>query len=92
MFLANVHDCQKVFLHAYLWFGFCGAASILGLYRFSKLFIAKKIPNYHNIASGLEKQTPAIEAAHNLSVWVSSSIGLACLAAQFYFHQYKIVT
>ena len=34
MFLANWQNFNKVFLHGYIWFGFCGAAAALGVFRF----------------------------------------------------------
>ena len=62
----------KVFLHGYLWFGFCGAAGALGVLRAGR-------------AAGR-----TMTRAHELAVWVASSIGLSCLAAQLYMHNYQV--
>ena len=36
MFLANWKNFNKLFLHGYIWFGFCGAAALIGVFRFGK--------------------------------------------------------
>ena len=36
MFLENWKNFNKVFLHGYIWFGFCGGAAALGVFRFGK--------------------------------------------------------
>jgi hypothetical protein len=36
MFLANWKNFNKLFLHGYIWFGFCGASALIGVFRFGK--------------------------------------------------------
>ena len=36
MFMANWTNFNKLFLHGYIWFGFCGAAALIGVFKFGK--------------------------------------------------------
>merc|ERR1712013_857694 len=73
MFLENLNNLNKVFLHGYIWFGLCGAAAALGVVRFGK----KQLPE-------------TVRKAHQLASWLTGTIGMANLAAQYFIHNYKI--
>ena len=75
MFMAYWNNFNKVFLHGYIWFGFCGAAAAMGAARY-----------------GLQTSPHTVSRAHDLACWVSSTVGMANLAAQFYIHHYDYVS
>jgi len=51
MFLENWKNFNKVYLHGYIWFGFCGAAAALGVFRFGRKQLPSTMQKAHTLAS-----------------------------------------
>ena len=91
MFLENWKNFNKVFLHGYIWFGFCGAAAALGVFRFGKKYLLWFIIMSY-FPPGKQQLPESMKKAHQLASWIAGTIGMANLAAQYFKYNYSIVS
>ena len=95
LFLANWENFNKLFLYGYLWYGFCGGTATMSVIRWQLDFGKKQETIFRFIFSISRYSRPHLHGAlsehHQLSVWVTSTLGLSKLAAQFYFYNFEIV-
>ena len=60
--MENWKNFNKVFLYGYIWFGFCGAAAALGVFRFGNLFpfghIVHKMESHDILSPWFDPVTP----------------------------------
>ena len=92
MFLENLNNLNKVFLHGYIWFGLCGAAAALGVIRFGTIRWNLFFIIFSFLISGKKQLPETMRKAHQLASWLTGTIGMANLAAQYFIHNYKIVS